>query len=307
MIPSLRTSSPLYGIIPPMPTPLRDRETLDIPGLERLIEYLVTGGVHGIFILGSTGEAPGLGRALQRELVTRTCAMVRARVPVLVGVTDTRFAESVDLARHAADAGAAAVVFAPPFYFPMAQDELLGYTRRLVAELPLPAVLYNMPRMTKVTFEPQTVEQLLDVERIIGMKDSGGDLPYFQRIVEIARAARPNWPVLVGPERLLVDIVRLGGSGGVNGGANVCPRLLVDLFDAATRNDEPRIAALKERLSKLGQIYFAGTRASMLFRGMKCALSLLGICNDAVAEPFSPCDAADRERIRGILSELSLL
>src|SRR5688572_818806 len=98
-------TSPLRGIVPPMVTPLRDRDTLDVAGLERVIEHLLAGGVHALFILGTTGEAPSLSHRLRRELITRTCRQASNRVPVLVGITDTAFVESIEISRHAADAG----------------------------------------------------------------------------------------------------------------------------------------------------------------------------------------------------------
>lgn len=174
-----------------MITPLQDRDVLDVAGLERLIEHILAGGVHGLFILGTTGEAPSLSYRLRRELIERTCRQVRERVPVLVGVTDTAFVESVNLARHAADAGAAAVVLAPPYYFPAGQDELVEYVQHLVAELPLPVFLYNMPMMTKVVIEPDTIRRLRDQPRIMGVKDSSGDLAYFDQLLAVARA-RPE-------------------------------------------------------------------------------------------------------------------
>jgi 4-hydroxy-tetrahydrodipicolinate synthase len=227
------------GIIPPMVTPLRDRDALDVPGLERLVEHMLAGGIHGLFILGTTGEAPSLSYRLRRELVDRVCRQVLGRVPVLVGITDTALVESLALARHAAQAGAQAVVAAPPFYFPAGQPELLHYVEHLTAELPLPLFLYNMPMMTKVAFAPQTVRQLLGNARIVGVKDSSGDLGYFEQLLAVARE-RPDWSVLVGPEHLLADAVERGGQGGVNGGANLCPRLFVELYAAACRHDAPR-------------------------------------------------------------------
>src|SRR5690349_19541861 len=104
---------PLTGIIPPMATPLRSRDELDFAGLERLIERVLAGGVNGLFLLGTTGEGPSLSYRLRRELIDRACRQVQRRVPILVGITDTSFVESVALARHAADAGADATVVAP--------------------------------------------------------------------------------------------------------------------------------------------------------------------------------------------------
>ena len=99
-------NAPLTGIVPPMITPLSGRDALDVAGLERLIEHVLAGGVSGLFILGTTGEGPSLGYRLRKEFIERTCSLARGRVPVLVGITDTAFVESVNAARWAADAGA---------------------------------------------------------------------------------------------------------------------------------------------------------------------------------------------------------
>ena len=94
-----RFREPLCGIVPPVVTPLLDRDTLDVAGLERVLEHILTGGVSGLFLLGTTGEAQGLSYRLRREVIERACRQVAGRVPVLVGITDTAFVESVGLAR----------------------------------------------------------------------------------------------------------------------------------------------------------------------------------------------------------------
>lgn len=297
--------TPLQGIVPPMVTPLSDRDTLDVPGLERLIEHMLGGGVHGLFILGTTGEAPSLGYRLRRELIQRVCRQVAGRVPVLVGISDTAMVESLALARHAAEAGAAAVVAAPPFYFPAGQPELLDYVAHLTADLPLPLYLYNMPAMTKVSFAPQTLRQLLDNRRIAGVKDSSGDMGYFEQLLAIARG-RPDWSVLIGPEHLLADAVARGGHGGVNGGANLHPRLFVKLYEAALRGDAAQVAVLREQVFHLSRIYQVGRHASAIIKGLKCALSLRGLCDDHLAEPFRRFESPEREKVRQIVEALDL-
>ena len=227
---------PLRGIVPPMITPLRDRDTLDRDGLEKIIEHLLSGGVSGLFILGTTGEGPSLGYRLRRELIEHTCRQVNGRVPVLVGITDTAFVESLQVARCSADAGAAAVVLAPPYYVPEGQSELREYLEHLLPELPLPLFLYNMPSLTKVPFEIDTVRWAMDQPRIAGIKDSSANMIYFSRLLELAKG-RTAWTVLVGPEELLAESVLLGGHGGVNGGANIFPRLYVELHRAAAGGD----------------------------------------------------------------------
>lgn len=295
---------PLRGIIPPMVTPLCDRDTLDVSGLECLIEHILDGGVHGLFILGTTGEAPSLSYALRRELIDRTCRQVGRRVPVLVGITDTSFVESLSLGCLAAEAGAEALVLAAPYYFPAGQPELIEYVEHLAAELPLPTFLYNMPAMTKVSFAPTTVRRLMACERIVGIKDSSGDMNYFEQLLPIARDRR-DWSVLMGPEHLLADAVHRGGQGGVNGGANLCPRLFVDLYEAARLDDGVRVCELQEEVQKLGRIYTVGQHASSIIKGLKCALSLLGICDDFLAEPFHRFHSPERDKVRELLDDLN--
>ncbi|MCX7805151.1 MAG: dihydrodipicolinate synthase family protein [Planctomycetota bacterium] len=294
------------GIFPPMVTPLKGRDELDASGLERLVEHLIGGGVRGIFVLGSTGEAPSLSYRLRRELVGRVCRQVGGRVPVLVGITDTSFVESVEMARFAAEAGAAAVVLAPPYYFPAGQPELLEYLQHLAPEMPLPVFLYNMPAYTKLFFEPDTVLRAADLPNVAGIKDSSGNMTYFHRLLGLFRN-RPSFALLVGPEELLVESVLLGGHGGVCGGANLCPGLYVKAFEAAASGDLPRARALHERIMAISRaVYGVGRYGSSYLKGLKCALSILGICDDFLAEPFHRFREPERAKIRQAIEELGI-
>ena len=296
----------LKGIVPPMITPLLGRDQLDVAGFENVLERVLGGGVHGIFILGTTGEAPSLSYRLRREVIDRACKIVRGRVPVLVGITDTSMVEAVNLARHAATAGAQALVTAAPYYFPEGQPELIDFVEGLVPQLPLPLYVYNMPQMTKVTFEPETIRRLTQLEGLIGLKDSSGDLNYYRQLVEVAKA-RPDWRVFVGPEHLLVDTLRLGGHGGVNGGAQIDPHLLVGLYDATVRGDNAEVTRLQARLLKLGEVYRIGKHASTVIKGVKCALNLLGVCSGEMSEPFRAFNEPERRKVAQVLTGLGLL
>ncbi|MBM3859872.1 MAG: dihydrodipicolinate synthase family protein [Verrucomicrobia bacterium] len=297
---------PLYGIVPPMITPMCGRDKLDLPGLERLIEHILAGGVSGLFILGTTGEGPSLGYRLRKELIERTCRQVGGRVPVLVGITDTAFIESVNVARWSADAGADAVVVAPPYYLPEGQPELQEYLDHLVPELPLPLFLYNMPALTKVSFELETVRRAMDNPRIIGLKDSSGNMIYFHRAVGLLKH-RPDWTLLIGPEEMLADAVFAGGHGGVSGGANVHPRLYVELFCAAQSGDTARTRELHAQVMRISDnLYRIGRHPSAIIKGIKCALSLLGVCDDFMAEPFHRFREPERQKVRELLAELGV-
>ena len=287
-----------------MVTPLRDRDELDVAGLERLVERILEGGVHGLFILGTTGEGPSLGYRLRRELVERVCRQVKKRVPVLVGITDTAFVESVNVARHSAEAGANAVVAAPPYYLPEAQPELREYLDHLVPELPLPLYLYNMPALTKVSYELETVRHAMDVPRIVGLKDSSGNLDYFKRAAGLLKH-RPDWSLLIGPEEMLLESISVGGLGGVSGGANLFPKLYVKLFEAARAGETARAGELQAQVLRISSsLYRIGRHSSSIIKGIKCALACLGVCDDFMAEPFHRFRAEERALVESRLKQI---
>jgi len=307
MINGLEIPKPFRGIIPPMITPLMDRNTLDVKGVERLIEHILAGGVHGLFILGTTGEAQSLSYQLRHELIERTAGQVAGRVALLVGITDTSFVESVNLACKAKNAGASAVVLAPPYYFPAGQSELVEYIRHLAPELPLPLFLYNMPSHTKLFFEPETVREAAEISNVMGLKDSSANMIYFHRLQHLFRD-RPDFSLLVGPEELLGEALILGGHGGICGGANIYPKLYVDLYNAAVGKDLDKLAERHATVMQISMsIYSVGKYWTSYLKGLKCALSCMGICSDFLAEPFHRFRAPEREKIRNHLAKLGLL
>ena len=131
----------LRGIVPPLVTPLIDNDTIDDAGLERLIEHVIAGGVSGVFILGTTGEAQSISFELRYEMIKKTAHIVNKRVPLLVGISDTSLVDSVSLANLAGEFGADAVVSAPPYYYATAQPELAEYYEHLIPQLELPIYL----------------------------------------------------------------------------------------------------------------------------------------------------------------------
>ena len=288
-----------------MITPLRGCDELDVAGLERLIEHILAAGVSGLFILGTTGEGPGLSYRLRREVIERVCKQVKQRVPVLVGITDTAFVESVNVARAAADFGADADVLAPPYYLPEAQPELEEYLGHLVPELPLPLFIYNMPALTKVHIEPDTIRRVMDNPRIIGFKDSSGDLNYFKAVADLIKQHRPDWPLLVGPEEKLFDALQVGGHGGVSGGANLFPKLYVKVCEAHRAGDLVRAQELQKQIQRVSDAFYRiGKYSSSIIKGIKCVANTMGICNDFMAEPFHRFRVSERELVKARLQEI---
>lgn len=297
----------LRGIIPPLVTPLRNKDELDIAGLERLTEHVISGGVHGVFILGTTGEGPSLSYRLRRDMIRRSCELTERRVPVLVGITDTAFVESVKLADYADKCGADAVVIAPPYYFHAGQEELREYIADLASEISLPIYLYNMPSHTKLVLEPETIEYIAEIKNIAGIKDSSGNMNYFHQL-QHRLSLKKEFSVLIGPEEMLAEALFVGADGGVNGGANFWPRLYVDMFDAAQRDDWHKVRLLHEQIIEVSTaLYSIGKFGSSYLKGVKCVLSLMNICSDTMAEPFQSFRKPERERVREALLKLGLI
>ena len=293
----------LKGVIPPMVTPLRGDGSLDVEGVKRLVDHILEGGVHGLFLLGTTGEAPDLTYEVRRDLVKTVCEYVKS-VPILVGITDTVFAESVKMAKWAKECGAAAVVAAPPYYFAAGQPELIAYYTKLADLSPLPLYLYNMPSQVKVMIEVKTVVELSKHKNIVGLKDSSGNIGYFNACRYHLRE-RPDFSILMGPEEAMGEAVLMGAHGGVAGGANLFPKTFVEIYDAAVKGEVKKVRELQERIMQVSSlIYGIGHHNSSFVKGVKCALSLMGICGDTLAAPREPFNAHDRELVKERLEAL---
>jgi 4-hydroxy-tetrahydrodipicolinate synthase len=155
--------------------------------------------------------------------------------------------------------------------------------------------------------EPETVRQLLDEENIVGMKDSSGDLEYFAEVVRVAKQ-RPSYSLLAGKEANLARIIELGGHGGVPGGANVWPQMMVGLYDAAIGDDEQGIANWQSKVVEFGKIYsVVGAHFSAGIAGLKTAVELRGICSGVLAPPILPVTREQRSEIKEVLSGLGLV
>ncbi len=294
----------LHGVIPPLVTPLTPTQQLDVPHLEKLLAYQLDAGVHGFFVLGTTGEGPSLSHALKTEVVTQTCQLVDQKVPVLVNISDSSIVESVKLAHAAAQAGARAVVVTAPYYFPLDQDDIWKYLKALIGQLPLPVYLYNMPSHVKVSLGMEIIQRAMQEPSILGIKDSSGDRSYFKSLLKLAQD-RPGWSVMVGPEELFVEAVTWGGHGGVLGGANLYPKLLVQLFHAVRSKNAPLQESLVERLNWFHQhVLQVVPRTNGWLVGLKTALAIQGLCQEVFAEPLHPMTDAERTQLHENLVKL---
>lgn len=294
----------LNGIIVPLVTPLLNYDRLDVEGLERLVEHVIEGGVSGVFVLGTTGESQSISFNLREEMIHRTSKLIANRVPLLVGISDTSVMDSIRLSKVAEANGAYAVVSAPPYYFASGQPELIDFYETLIPRLELPIFLYNMPTHTKVSFSPSSVKKIAENEKVIGFKDSSANGAYFQSVMYEMRD-KEDFAIFVGPEEMTGEVVLMGASGGVNGGANIFPKLYVAMYNAAKNGNIERVQELQRLILQVSTtIYNHGKFGSSYLMGVKGALSTLGICSGELAKPFSKFEEKERIKIQQALEEL---
>jgi len=283
--------SAIRGIIPPVITPLSDRFDLDREAMERTIEHMVSAGVNGIFLLGSTGEWASLPEALRKEVVRHGTKAAGGRLPVLVNITDTSLHEVKKRAGEAADAGADLAVVAPPFYYAMTRRELESFFELAVEASPLPVLLYNAPQYTRNTIATETILSLSNHDRIVGIKDSSGNIDSLNRWIH----ALPDngFSILIGPELLLSKCLSMGCQGGVCGGANLFPGLYCNLFTAYSRGEPELLEQLHMKIRRIHEELYSGSDSALSHvMGLKYLMSRRGLCHPRMAmpvyEPLSP-------------------
>lgn len=281
-----------------MITPLNEDFSLDVEHTIRMIQYLIQGEMNGVFILGTTGETASLSSDVKSDLIRLVCREVNGQIPVLVGITDCSFVESLDLANIAAESGAAALVAAPPFYMNISQEELIAYYQKLAEEVPLPLFLYNMPSHTKISIELSTVKTLSAHPNIIGIKDSSGDLSYFEGLCRAFRDYQ-GFRIFVGPEEILLQTLQLGGHGGVTGGANLFPKLYTSLFEAFEQQDFEKAEQLQETILFLSQqIYQNNQYQSSYLKGLKAAMGFENLCKGILAPPLAAYTEIEKKTLK---------
>ncbi|UQA95827.1 dihydrodipicolinate synthase family protein [Streptomyces halobius] len=281
--------APLHGVIPPVCTPLDARGEVDTSSLARLVTHLLDAGVHGLFALGSTGEAAYLTDAQRGTALEVVVKAVNGRVPVLAGVIDTTTARVLDHAGKAAGLGADALVATAPFYTRTHPREIADHFRRIRTAVGLPLFAYDIPMAVHGKLPPALVRELAADGTLAGLKDSSGDDGALRRLLVGlgGRTARrtgpaPGFTLLTGSE-LTVDAALLAGADGVVPGlGNVDPAGYVRLYDAARAGHWERAAAEQERLVTLFSITDVGPesemgRSSSALGAFKAALRLLGV------------------------------
>lgn len=292
----------IYGVAPPVPTPLTATGKVDVPALHRITDQLVAGKCDAAFVLGSTGELASLAPESRETVIRAAVKALGGRIPLLVGIASPCPAETISLARLASDLGADALVMAAPYYYDLSAGELKRYFTSILPELDRPTLLYNMPWLTGHVLDMECFRAALEHPNVIGFKDSSGDLAYLREMVAVA-ATREGTTVLVGNEYFYLKGLQLGVHGVVGGGANLYPDLFRALQDAFDRGDPPSAERLQGQITRLGEQIFGITgRPSSVFPAVKAGLAALGLCQPHMALTLTACTASQVELIQGILA-----
>ncbi len=292
----------LAGVVPPLITPLDHAGHVDAVAAEALVSYTLAGGCSGLFVAGGCGLGPWLTTSQRGEVVRAVVRSAAGKAPVLAGVMLPATGPTREAARQAEAEGADAVVVASPYYFAVDGDDQRRHVEAVLGAVSLPVLLYNIPQCVVHPWRPRTVAALAREPRILGVKDSSGDLAGFQSFLAIKRE-RPDFRVLQGDESVMAACLLMGGDGVIAGLANVAPRLFVDLVRAGARGDSAACRRLQERITDLRTLVAEGPSLQALY----VACAELGIGAGRLPKPWIAPDDERRRAIAGILRRHGLL
>jgi len=275
---------------------------VDEPGVARLVEHVIAGGVHGLLPLGSTGEGAALDEPARRAVLKAVVEAGAGRVPVISGVAQPNLQSARAELEAAARLGADAALVAPPFYYPMDQASVLTFYRGIAEMAPLPILVYNIPQFTKVVVEPATVATLAGEGAIQGVKDSSRDFEYFEGVC-IATRDVGGFRVFTGSDTMLVASLAVGAAGTICGAGNIAPRWVVRTYEEYARGDLESARASQDALYRL----VMALRGDIFPAAIKAALHMQGICEPWPAPPARRLDERHEARLREQLAAWGLL
>jgi 4-hydroxy-tetrahydrodipicolinate synthase len=287
------------GLFTAMVTPFHDG-VVDEAALRELVERQIAAGVDGIVPCGSTGEAATLSYPEHRRVVEICVEAVRGRVEVIAGTGSNSTREAIELTRHARDAGADGALLISPYYNKPTEAGVIAHYAAVSREARLPLVVYNNPSRTASNILPATMARLAEIEHVVGVKESCGDLAQISRVVA---ACPEGFSVLSGDDVLTLPVIAVGGRGVISTTSNVAPRQMVELVRAARAGDLAIARRLHLRLLPLFDALFCETNPIPT----KAALAELGLIGEEIRLPLTPLGAARRERLQAALKEQGLL
>lgn len=295
----LRCSGRFSGAMAALVTPLNDAGAIDEPAAARLVRHVLDGGVSGICPVGSTGEGPHLAATARVQMARIVRTAVGPELPVIPGVTCVAFDDARRQTEQYAEAGATAVLAAPPYYYPLPQSAVQDFFARLADVSPLPLLLYNIPQFTKVPISVESVAVLSKHSNIAGMKDSSRDFEFFEATAAIAP---PGFSLLTGADTMLLASLLMGGDGTIAASVNLVPSWSVALIGAYRSGDLDKARGIQFRLLQLVQACRVGNPPA----AWKGALELVGLCSSRTAAPTPQLTAEQKSVLRAQLDEVGL-
>lgn len=288
------------GIIAAIATPFDDKDQVSETVLRELINYLIDGGVHGLFAIGSQGEFYALTREEKRRITEIIVEEVNGRVPVYIGTGSITTKETVLLTQMTEKAGADAVSVITPCFISPSEDELFEHYATIARSTKLPVLLYNNPGRTGINMSVNLVTKLAKIDNIVGIKDSSGDLTL---TAEYIRNADSDFSVLAGRDTLIYATLLYGGKGAIAVTANVVPKLVVRIYDAFVKGDLEQAKKAQFQLAPLRMTLGSGSFPALgsFPVVIKEALKIIGIDVGSARKPIKSLSEAQREKLKSII------
>jgi 4-hydroxy-tetrahydrodipicolinate synthase len=288
------------GSIVALVTPMKADGAVDWPALERLVEWHVAEGTHGIVPMGTTGESATLDTDEHLAVIRRTVEIVAGQIPVIAGTGSNSTAESIHQTQEATRLGADACLLVTPYYNRPTQEGLYQHYKAIAAVTDVPLVLYNVPPRTACDLKPETIERLAEIPRIVGIKEASGDP---SRTREILERVPEGFFVLSGEDAQTLRMMELGAVGTISVTANVLPRMMAEFCSAFLAGDRDRAAALDEQLQPIHEILFCETSPSPT----KWALFEMGRIDRGIRLPLLELSEQHRPALRARLKTVGAL
>lgn len=301
-----RAVSRFAGIIPPMVTLFDAQGRIEDEANVRQVEFLLAGGVHGIFALGSTGEVMHLTADERRRFAELVIRQVAGRVPVLVGCASTATDEAVAFARHAQESGADGVVAIPTYYWTPNDRAIETHIGAVARAVDLPVVIYNFPAVVGRGIAPALVAKLAaEYPNVLGIKETVDSIGHVHEVLAMVKPIKPAFSVLSGYEFHLLNTLLSGGDGGIPALANFAPHLPVGVYESVRRGDLAQAAVQVRSRLELAALYDLG---APFFVVVKEAMAMLGLIpHAAVRPPAGPLGEEARARLHTLLASAGLL
>ncbi|MBV8210903.1 MAG: 4-hydroxy-tetrahydrodipicolinate synthase [Burkholderiaceae bacterium] len=289
----------IKGSLVAIVSPMFDDGSLDLEAMRRLVEWHIAEGTNAIVAVGTTGESATVDPQEHIELVRAAVQAARGRVPVVAGTGANSTREAIELTRQARQAGADATLQVVPYYNRPTQDGMVRHFTAVAEAVDLPVILYNVPSRTASDLGVEATLRLSQVPGIVGLKDATGDMA---RAAHLLRRVPAGFALYSGNDDSALALMLLGGHGVVSVTANVAPRLMRQVCDAALSSDLPKARSLNSQLMPLHASLFVEPNPIPV----KWALHRMGRIAGGLRSPLVPLSPAGRETVQAALREVGL-